>query len=99
MDGVSITIKQNVIFAFADLRRARWEDYALLIDGVSNLLRRNIIGLQFVGIQIHRYGPGFSSIRQRNGRALYSRELRANKIGGKVIKLLLGECYSVYAEL
>jgi hypothetical protein len=88
---VGAPIDQNVILAFADLCCARRQHNALLIDRVGDFLRRDVVSLQLVWVEVDRYGTGLSAIRQWNRCTLDSCQLRTNKVSGVVVEFLLAE--------
>ncbi len=99
-DGLRRAVHLHVVFQRAELDGSGGKNQILRIDGVDDVDRGKVVGLQLRQVQIHLDLPDLSAVRIRRGRALHRGQRVAQEVLAQIEELLLGQssCCSARAE-
>ena len=89
----------DVVLVGADFHAARRQDDVLVVDRVDDVLRRNVLGEERVGVQIHHDLPRLTAVGQREAGALHGGELGADEVVAVIVDGLLAHGVARKAEL
>ncbi len=92
-------VELDLVIDVADLGVAGGQNQVLVGQRVGDVDRREPLGEELVGIQIHHHLPEFAAVRQRHGRALNGGQLGANEVLAQVEEFLLAQGLALQAEL
>ncbi len=91
LDGGDRVVELHHILQRPELHEAGRGDLVLGGDGVGHVLRRQALGLQRLGIQVHLDLPDLAAIGVGNRRSRHRRQHRAHEVLRGVQHLLLGQ--------
>ena len=92
-------VDPDLIFGFGHLRRARRQDQVLQSQGIRDIDRRKLLGVELIQVQVHHDRALLSAERIRNGGALHGAERSADEVIAQVEDLLLAQGLAGKAKL
>ena len=99
IDRARRAVGADVVLALPDLDRARRRHDILQGDRVQNIARRDALRLHRVLIHVDGDLPLFAAVWRRHHRSRNRDQLRAHRVGGDVVQLLLREVFSRQTDL
>ena len=92
-------VDPDLIFGLRQLGGARGQNQVLQVQGIRDVDRRKLFGVELVQIQVHHHRPRLSAKRIRNGRALHGAERRADEVVAQIEDFLLAQSLAGKAQL
>ena len=97
--GVGTHVQIDVVLIIAHLGRTRRDHDVCCRERVADVCRRNPVGIEQRGIQVHHHGPLHAAERRRAGKSGDGEELDTDEVKAVIEQLLLGEYVAEHVEL